>query len=609
MFIGSDNMEIDEDEETTTAIHSQQFPQNDPLNMENLEDQTQSRDDEVEEIIPQSSGIDTSISNQWSEPTIINVDELAVALENLGLRGVRQLLTPYKSPADLKDSDSDMGPQQPLRPFREGGSDTESYSTQDQLRRCRRASADTRNERDRSLTFGPYHEISVFPARPKKFSRMTWDAYVTKVNREWQIEGERLISTLQSPTLCNKERISILDRLLSLENSMLSSNSSTCEELLTVLRGETKCDRRRITKIYFHLIERYINTSQIQRVPNLIREYLNELKSDEKNDFVKLELLFLQAHYLYHLDQSNKAEHLIRRVIWFAFTRFGPYHDFTIHALHLYNMIKERLSKGTFIEAENIYRFNISICSGEVADFNFELWYSNATSLVWYFGLNRRYEEAQSLCTYVMKRAELVFGTDSGVYISCRIEQAHIWRKQGKISESLNLLYLLSGNSNLSERAKYKISNDIGFILMEMKDYSKAEIWYRKTLESSVIMYGLQHPCILVNCENLGYCFEMLGRWSAALRLYRKFLERLRKCRGVDQSSVEKVEGWISRGEREIEMIAQEKESGKNENTDGGANTEGAGDMESEQSQALNDSDGIDWDELHAKSPSAFYVV
>jgi tetratricopeptide (TPR) repeat protein len=607
-------MEIDRDEKTTTAIESQRLPQDDSPTIQNSDDQTHFSEDEVEEIMPQSSDIDTS--HQWSEPTAVSIDELIAALEHLDFPDARQLLTPYSNPAELEDSGSDTEPQQPLGPSRAGASDTESYSTQKQLIQHRKAPTKIQNRRIRNLAVNPYSEISVFPARPKKASRLTCDAYVVNMNWEWPMEWERLKSKLRSPRLCNKDRISTLDHLASLGRLMLINHISIYEDLLMALKGESKCDRRRITKTYFHLIEQSLHHSQFQKVAKHFREYLEELKSDETNDFAKLELLYLQAYYLYRLGYLNKAENISRRAIWSALTQFGPYHDFTIRLLSISNSIQDSLSRWRYFAGENIRRFNLSIYSGEVTDFDFYFWFDNAISLLRHFNLNWRYEEGQSLCTYLTKRAELVYGTESGLYHECQIEQAAIWQRQGKLTEALDLLYRLSGNLGLTEVRECDIFHYIGHVLWAKEDFADATIWFRKTFESNVTLQGLQNPTTLVACKNLGSCFEVLGQWQAALRLYSKFAERLRGCRVVNQSSVEEVEGWISYVEETIERIAQEEsdedesdEDESDEDVDGDADVERVGDMELEQAQEVNDSDvnlnvgwnddwNVDWNAL-----------
>ncbi|PQE07890.1 Clr5 domain-containing protein [Rutstroemia sp. NJR-2017a WRK4] len=590
-----EDTEIDRDEDTTGAMQSRQLPQKDLPNILNPDDQTHFGDDGVEEIMPQFNEMDTS--HQWSAATTVSIDELVVALGNLGFPDARQLLTPYRNPAGLEESDSDTDPQQPLGPPRAGASDTESYSNQKQLVQHRVASRTIQNRKIGTLTFSPYSEISIFPTQSKKASRITWDTYVVKVNKEWPMKWERLQAQLQSPSLCNTDRISTLDHLASLEDSMFADNSSTYEELLTVLKSETKCDRRRITKTYFQLIERYIRWTKFPKVAKHFHEYLNELKSDETNDFAKLELLYLQAFYLYRLGHYNKAENIMRRAIWCALTHLGPYHEFTVSSLNIYCSIAENLKPRDFVAGENIRRFYLSIYSGQVTDFNFILWYDNTISLLWHFTRNGRYEEGQSLCTYITKRVKLAFGTGSVLYTECQIEQAKIWRAQGKLSEALDLLYSLSGSPGIGEKTRRDIFEYIGQFQWDKNDFPEAAIWFWKSFESTVMLSGLQHPNVLITCKALGICFEVLGQWGAALRLYSKFAERLRGCRGIDPSSVKKVEGWILYVEGTIERIAQRKKSERDENANGGVKIEVVENMEWEQIQDRTDLD-VDWDAL-----------
>ncbi|KAM3073991.1 hypothetical protein ACMFMG_008607 [Clarireedia jacksonii] len=482
--------------------------------------------------------------------------------------------------------------------------------------------------------------MSVFPARPKKASRITWDVFVAKVKREWPMEMKRLESKLRSPTLCNKERISTLDGLISFQNEMNFDSARTYEALLRALKSEPERDRSRISKAYLKSIEGHIRVYRLQEAQKLFRKYRNEF--NEKPKFTNPELLYLQAYYLYNLGHYHKAENILRPLICFALTQFGPFNYFTMLLLHLYNcIIQQQRLQGEFVEFENIRRFSLSVCSGEEADFNFRLWSPNAFSLLSYFIDDGRYEEAQSLCSYLMKRTQSAFGNESPLYIECQILQARIWYKQGKFKEALDLSYQLSNNPKLSKTLKFNLFFQIDYILWEKGDFSEAAIWSRKIVEARVILCGLQHPYVLIDCRNLGLCYERLGQWGAALRLYSSFLGRLRKCWGVEESSVKEVERWISFVEQEMERIAQESENGgeseiksdsesenggesaiesesekeseveneseRDENAKEGAGIEGVEDMGLDQDQTGDSFDEIDWKALHAESPSAFY--
>jgi tetratricopeptide (TPR) repeat protein len=624
-------MEIDEVEETTTTTQFHQFHRNNPLpNIANLNDEIQFNNDDLEEIILQHSDIDSSASNQWSKPTTVNTDDLAVALAKLGIRVSPGLLVYYKNPTDNEDSDLDTELQQAFGPAYVGALGTESCSSQERLIQPGISSRNIQNKKTRNILFSPYSGISVFPAHTKKASYITWDIYVENTTRKWPMEMKRLRSKLRLPMLCNKERISTLDRLMSVESSMYCADSSTCKELLKALKNEPEPerDRSRITKIYLKLIEELLLNSKLQEVPKFFREYRNELSfkiqnSDNKINLTSPKLLYLQAFYHYRSGHYHKAENILRSLICFVLTQFQSFNDFTIELLRLYNTtIQKYKLQENLVEVENIYRFNMRIYSSEVTDFNFKLWYDNALSLLRYFLGNSKYKEGQSLCSHLIKRTKLVFGIKSNSYFECQIQQAYLWRKQGKLSQAFDLLYQLSKNSEVTEVIEYNLFDEIGHILWEKKDFSAAASWWKKTIERRVVLYGLQHPNILVDFKNLGSCYEVLRQWEAALKLYSKFVENLRKIWGVKQSSVEQVEGWILHVKEEIEMIARESESesdrGKSKNkekeseskrdknADRDTSAEGVGDIEFEQYQTGDNVEDIDWEALHSMSPSVF---
>lgn len=117
----------------------------------------------------------------------------------------------------------------------------------------------------------------------------------------------------------------------------------------------------------------------------------------------------------------------------------------------------------------------------------------------------------------------------------------------------------------------------------------EAVIWYKKELQKDFNTYGANKRYTQNACFELGSCYEGLGRYDEALKLYQQMIDKIRQV-GKDQY------GELARFELEISSIQEWLEQGisgpsRDDNDCDGSQTEPGGGLEGDGSVTTSDQD------------------
>ncbi|PQE22729.1 kinesin light chain protein [Rutstroemia sp. NJR-2017a BVV2] len=370
-------------------------------------------------------------------------------------------------------------------------------------------------------SWSPLFEVDVFPnsgymdIQTRKTSIAQWKSIRLEYSeREDQLSKLRERAPIYSPGI-----ICTLERLVSIAFHQDAVDIDIFELLLKARLEEKIPNIYKIIEAVLRLIVCYLrsrDTTSITHFHRVLHQRIQEIWPPEHP--LHLQSSYIAAEILYQQEQLSEAESIIRSVIQISLTRFGPYSYFTIEAFQCLGRIIRHRGVEFLEDVDKVLRHTTEILEKQGLN---KLWWKNCTYLLNILIARRLHAESNSLCHHIMKYVEADLGREDPVFSRCQKELARVLRKQGRVSESINLLReVLKSASSITEIYEFALC------LQEEGNFREAIIWFKKCLKLEV-MAGWSDLDVIDMCGRIGFCYVSLAQYNNAAEFCERALGKI----------------------------------------------------------------------------------
>ncbi|KAM3083137.1 hypothetical protein ACMFMG_003800 [Clarireedia jacksonii] len=410
----------------------------------------------------------------------------------------------------------------------------------------------------------PYREIGIFSTSRIKAPRLSWTDYAFKRNEVWPREIEQLkakLSNSQPQVLPMTEKVSVMRKLAQLyhDSDRLGDSLEMQQQIVAAGKSQQYFNTYELLITHLETVNLHIKLHDYRTAAKVHKAIHSQIKIKlwPKHP-IHLYSSYLYAIILYYQSHYSEGEEIIRAVVQIT---YGWNNAFSMGALNLLHWYMKVNSSVPLVYLENSLRLILNNCSDGSFIIDYNEWGMSAMHLLAVMISQGNYRASETLCSYVMERMGLVRGEDTAYYLWVQHYQAKIWYRQGKLSESYDLLCKVLNSLNISVfyNGDLQMRRDLFYDLAEVQEklgeHREALKSWRKCLEVGIRAYRLQGEKSLDTCRCIGNCYQKLGRYDEALNFYAKVVERLRNSPDDDKyAALERIEKL---GERTRENMEQ----------------------------------------------------
>ena len=270
----------------------------------------------------------------------------------------------------------------------------------------------------------------------------------------------------------------------------------------------------------------------------------------------------IEACLAHNMGQMKKAESLRREILQMRLASEGPRHAETISTLARFGREISHKSKR---EGEILLRTALQLAL-EAPTVTDKKACEIVKELAHYQLVNETDVESYRTATEGVERYIVSLGSKHIEFIKLKKVLAWSTFFLGKVTESEELfrevLSLLSnGEIEISGRILGSARLGLAHVLWKMDRIEEAADLYEKSFQTKLFYFPANHSTVVTTCYRLGACYKKLGRHDDALKLYHRFIDKIRES---DQD----LKGEIKELESKILRIEQLKEQSTSEKSD-----------------------------------------
>jgi tetratricopeptide (TPR) repeat protein len=404
-------------------------------------------------------------------------------------------------------------------------------------------------------TWSPLFEIDIFPLegsvnrRTQKSSKPFWKS----LRVEYKERKGQLLKLQQTLPISSPGIISTLERLTSIAYSRDVFDLEVFEELLKARMNEKTPCTYKIVEACLRLVDYCVEGAEIEYVAQFHEELHSKIRNNWSEDNpLHLQSSYSMAYTLYFQARFEEAEAMIRPVLRISLSNLGPYNDFTIKALRLLGLIYRGLD--LLEEASRLLTLTTDILEQRALD---GTWWDSADDLLELLLKRGQYSQSISLCKHIITCLAANLGmNDFHVGVS-HASFASILRKQLKISEALTFLREALHKFEGMSDSELTLNHELAQCFHCDDSFSAALVYYQKALKGCIIFANWQwiENIVIEICEDIGSCYEGLGKYNDAVVFYRRVLKKLYsyKVNPRIQETIEMVQLWLDGALKKLE--------------------------------------------------------
>ncbi|PMD38715.1 hypothetical protein L207DRAFT_584112 [Hyaloscypha variabilis F] len=257
------------------------------------------------------------------------------------------------------------------------------------------------------------------------------------------------------------------------------------------------------------------------------------------------------------LNQDDTAEKLQRQLLQMNLASAGPRNLVTIHHMTRLAavMYRKNINEGELLlrtavqlSADDPIRRDKGRCEA-------------MRSLAYLLGIKGAHQEEYRILIEAVERSSSSLGPRDLAVILLKIQLAWALFRLRRYNESENLfrdlisLYL-EGEIERNEEILASAGLGLANVLWWTDRVEEAACWYEKSFEAKYHCYGDDLSNASTICNMLGSCYEQLGRYDDALKLYRQFMDEIRESgNGSVEAIAAELESKILLVEEQIEQF------------------------------------------------------
>ncbi len=212
-------------------------------------------------------------------------------------------------------------------------------------------------------------------------------------------------------------------------------------------------------------------------------------------------------------------------------------------ALLLNNMARYLYGRGTYNEAEPLFRNALEIRKNQLGDDHLDVAMSQ-NDLAVLLDAQCRYTESEPLYRQALAVREQQLGKEHPDVATSLSNLATILRDQGKYAEAESLCRqaLTINEQQLGNEHPHvaTILNELASALQDQRKYAQAETLYRQALAINEKQLGKEHPYVATTLNNIATVLHNQCKYAQAEQLYRQALLIKEKQLGINHPSVAK---------------------------------------------------------------------
>jgi tetratricopeptide (TPR) repeat protein len=414
----------------------------------------------------------------------------------------------------------------------------------------------------------PLNEVYIFPPsqsafhKPLKPKATAWESLETEREKlELQFAKLRKVSKLENPavTIVMKNLAQTYEHLGKLKKAELMFRQLVDVYRRTLGPQDTRTLRECLNVIICIIARDRNNIEALSLVQNLRSELFKLVPLDNP---LALDAAEVEACLAHNMGQMKKAESLDREILQMRLASEGPRHTKTISALAEFG---KQISYRSTREGEIILRTALQLALEAPAVTDIKTC-QIANELAHCQHRNKTQVESYRTATKAVEKYIVSLGSKHMEVIKLRRTLAWSTLFLGKVTESEELfrevLSLLSnGEIEISGRSLGSARLGLAHVLWKMDRIEEAADLYEKSFQTNLFYFPANHSTVVTTCYFLGACYEKLGRHDDALKLYHRFIDKIRES---DQD----LKGEIKELKSEILRIEQLKEQSTSEKSD-----------------------------------------
>lgn len=160
-----------------------------------------------------------------------------------------------------------------------------------------------------------------------------------------------------------------------------------------------------------------------------------------------------------------------------------------------------------------------------------------------------RYDESRDLSRLLQGNLEASLGAEHPLALEAQYAIAVSLRREGKFLESERLYRKVYSKRmkvlGESHPDTWSTASSFAYLLYRMNNFEKAIFWYEKFFWQRLEIYGPGGDKTMNACCWLGDCYQKLGRYDDALRLYQQIAGKIRTANGEESPALAQVRGLI----------------------------------------------------------------
>jgi tetratricopeptide (TPR) repeat protein len=245
------------------------------------------------------------------------------------------------------------------------------------------------------------------------------------------------------------------------------------------------------------------------------------------------------------MGHVEKAEQLLRRKLQINLSTFGPKHSDTIHTMGM--LANPMMALGKFAESEQLLRTMVQL-NNEV-DRKCDHFYHWVASLVRVLAYQEKYEESRNLGQMAVSQSKAYVGEEHSVTMECVTNLANVFQVQGLYKESEDLLRPLVEQQTKLQGDEcvqtLEVFSLFAWTLMKTGRFEEAGNLLERCFWGRLKLDGPENERAIRDCEALGECYQIQGRYDGTLALYLQLIEKIRSNSGEDHPAIARIYNWI----------------------------------------------------------------
>ena len=414
----------------------------------------------------------------------------------------------------------------------------------------------------------PLNEVYIFPPsqstfhKPLKPKATAWESLETEREKlELQFAKLRKLFELENPavTTVMKNLAQTYEHLGKFKKAELIFRQLVDVYRRTLGPQDTRTLRECLNVVICIMAQDRNNIEARSLVQNLRSELFKLVPLDNT---LALDAADIEACLAHNMGQMEKAESLGREILQMRLASAGPRHTETISALARFG---KQISYRSTREGEILLRtaLQLALEAPAVTDKKkCEIVKELANCQL----RNKTNVESYRTATKAVEKYIMSLGSKHMEFIKLKETLAWSTFFMGKVTESEELfrevLPLLSnGEIEISGRILGSARLGLAHVLWAMDRIEEAADLYGKSFQTELSYLPANYSKVVTTCYHLGACYKKLGRYDDALKLYHRFIDKIRQS---DQD----LKGEIKELKLEILRIEQLREQSTSEKSD-----------------------------------------